>query len=189
MALANVAPRLCQHAARAPFADISGLRYKVDFAASNLDFSGLELRVLSHTAEGEFNPQAMRTGRFSGNAPSESAKPRAGVYGEHEDPELASIFANFARLQKEVLAKRATPGERRYSGVRIQADREMRNGVQRQSPGTVGATLWNIFDAIGAGCSLAQARVAAAAAAINPTTANIHYYRWRQFNGHTGPTA
>jgi hypothetical protein len=146
----------------------------------------------------------MLTGDFSGietRVQEATGVTASGVYGEEgaaSDPvgvatslalsstpaDLAAIFANFAAQQKTAIA-----AERSFrAAVVIDAHREVRNGVQKQSAGTIGDTLWHIFDAIGPTCTLSQARIAAAAAAVNRTTANIHYYRWRQFYGHTSPT-
>lgn len=72
------------------------------------------------------------------------------------------------------------------SGIKIQKERETRNGVQRQSPGSIGDNLWLLYDTIGATCTLPQARAIAAVHGYNPTSAAISLYRWRHFNGYTG---
>lgn len=72
------------------------------------------------------------------------------------------------------------------AGLKIQKDRETRNGVTRFSDGSVGARLWLLFDSVGKDCTVAQARAMAEVHGINSTSAQISLYRWRKFNGYTG---
>lgn len=69
------------------------------------------------------------------------------------------------------------------TGLRIQKDRPMHNGVQRQSAGSVGDQLWALYDKAGPEVTLPQAKALAAAAGLSQTSAAIALYNWRRFNG------
>lgn len=70
------------------------------------------------------------------------------------------------------------------SGLKIEKDRPMQNGVQRQSKGSVGDKLWALYDSIGPTCTLLQAKAMAEAHGLSTTSAAIALYRWRKFNGY-----
>lgn len=72
------------------------------------------------------------------------------------------------------------------TGMKIQKDRETRNGVQLKSEGSVGAKLFALYDAVGPDCTLAQARAVAEVHGLSPTSAAIGLYMWRKFHGYSG---
>lgn len=73
------------------------------------------------------------------------------------------------------------------TGLKIEKNREMRNGVTRYSKGSVGAKLWDLFDTVGPTLTLPQARELAAKHGLNTTSAGIGLYSWRRFHGYGRP--
>lgn len=105
---------------------------------------------------------------------------------EDDGPIVADPFGAFAVSQLAGDGShKVTPAARPASstGLRIQKDRPEQNGVRRQSSGSVGDRLWAIYDAAGADITLEQAKAAAIAAGLSPTSAAIALYNWRKFNG------
>ena len=65
----------------------------------------------------------------------------------------------------------------------------VQNGVQRPRAGGKCAAVWEITEALATGGvlpTIAEVKVAAQAAGLNPTNVSIEYYRCRQFNGVRG---
>lgn len=114
--------------------------------------------------------------------PAEAPAPAAAAFGAFAVAQLTAA----APAPTEEAAKPRRDGATSTTGLKIERDREIRNGVQRQSKGSIGDTLWCMYDAIGPQCTLAQARAAAEAAGFNKTSGAISLYRWRRFNGYTG---
>lgn len=78
----------------------------------------------------------------------------------------------------------ARAGATSTTGLKIEKDREERNGVVRQSKGSVGDQLWALYDSIGKDCTLLQAKAMAEAHGLSVTSAAIALYRWRKFHGY-----
>lgn len=106
----------------------------------------------------------------------------------------ASAFGAFAlsqltaEPQPDPVADPAAPkasreGATSTTGLKIEKDRPFVNGVQRQSKGSVGDRLWALYDSIGEGCTLLQAKAMAEAHGLSTTSAAIALYRWRKYNG------
>ena len=78
------------------------------------------------------------------------------------------------------------------SGYKIEKDRPEQNGIKRPSEGTVCRDIWDTLDRMSAdlpGTEVVRVKEWKAEAmqkGIDPTTATIQYYRWRQFNGVAG---
>lgn len=76
-------------------------------------------------------------------------------------------------------------------GYTIDKDRPTAHGKTRPSANTTGGKAWAAFEALqkshkGELPTLAQAKEAGAALALNPTSVVIAYYRWRKFLGIRG---
>jgi hypothetical protein len=72
-----------------------------------------------------------------------------------------------------------------HKGYTIDKQRETRNGITRQSEGTVGGRIWAEFDA---NPSITSKDLAAIAAKldVNATSVSCAFYHWRKFNGVSG---
>ncbi len=71
------------------------------------------------------------------------------------------------------------------NGLRIEKDREERNGVTRPSAGGKCRGVWDMLDAIGTDATAKQAREAADGK-FDKTTTMVQFYKWRKFNGIQG---
>lgn len=86
----------------------------------------------------------------------------------------------------EAPKKSAPTGE----GLKIQKDREERNGLKRPSAGGICAQLWDLFDAMYAEKGMVPtpkpAKERSAELNLDPTTTQVQLYRWREFMGFKG---
>ncbi|QMV29717.1 hypothetical protein [Vibrio phage vB_VnaS-AQKL99] len=75
-------------------------------------------------------------------------------------------------------------------GIKIQKDREERNGVKRPSAGGKCAQLWHLFDAMygekGIVPTPKPAKARSAELGLDPVTTQVQLYRWREFMGFKG---
>lgn len=75
-------------------------------------------------------------------------------------------------------------------GIKIQKDREERNGVKRPSNGGKCAQLWDLFDAMYAEKGMVPtpkpAKQRSAELSLDPVTTQVQLYRWREFMGFKG---
>ena len=87
-------------------------------------------------------------------------------------------------------AKSKTSGQATGTGLKIQKDREERNGVKRPSEGGKCAILWNLFDTMygekGMVPTPKPAKERSAEIGMDPTTTQVQLYRWREFMGFKG---
>lgn len=121
-------------------------------------------------------------------APTEAPAP---VEVEEVPGPGASAFGAFAVSQLTAepqpapadAPKATREGATSTTGLKIEKDRPVVNGVQRQSKGSVGDRLWALYDSIGEGCTLLQAKAMAEAHGLSTTSAAIALYRWRKYNG------
>lgn len=72
------------------------------------------------------------------------------------------------------------------NGLKIEKDREQRNGVTRPSIGGKCRGVWDMLDAIGTNATAKEARTKAAELGYDKTTTMVQFYRWRKFNGIEG---
>lgn len=75
-------------------------------------------------------------------------------------------------------------------GLKIQKNREEKNGVKRPSEGGKCATLWSLFDTMYAEKGMVPtpkpAKDRSALQGMDPTTTQVQLYRWREFMGFKG---
>jgi hypothetical protein len=71
------------------------------------------------------------------------------------------------------------------AGLKIEKDREERNGVKRPSEGGLCRAIWDWLDTQ-PGASAKDVKAKAAEMGWNPNNASIEYYQWRKFNGVRG---
>jgi len=76
------------------------------------------------------------------------------------------------------------------NGLKIQKNREERNGVKRPSNGGKCAQLWDLFDAMYAEKGIVPtpkpAKQRSAELGLDPVTTQVQLYRWREFMGFKG---
>jgi hypothetical protein len=82
--------------------------------------------------------------------------------------------------------KRARAPSGSSNGLKIEANRETRNGVTRPSIGGKCRGVWDMLDEIGLGATAKDARARAAELGFDKTTCMVQFYRWRKFNGIEG---
>lgn len=71
------------------------------------------------------------------------------------------------------------------NGLKIEQNRETRNGVTRPSIGGKCRGIWDMLDAMGTAATAKEAREAGAGK-FDKTTIMVQFYRWRKFNGIEG---
>ena len=72
------------------------------------------------------------------------------------------------------------------NGLKIEQDRESRNGVTRPSIGGKCRAVWDGLDTEGTDTTAKRARELADANGWDRTTTMVQFYKWRKFNGITG---
>lgn len=72
------------------------------------------------------------------------------------------------------------------NGLKIEKDREQRNGVTRPSAGGKCRGIWDMLDGIGTGATAKEARETGLPKGFDKTTIMVQFYRWRKFNGIEG---
>lgn len=72
------------------------------------------------------------------------------------------------------------------NGLKIEKDRETRNGVTRPSAGGKCRGVWDMLDTIGTSATAKEARTKAVELGFDKTTTMVQFYRWRKFNGIEG---
>lgn len=83
----------------------------------------------------------------------------------------------------------APAGKGKTAGMKIEKDREEKNGIKRPSAGGMCRAVWDALDAIKAGGTDPTAKQVtdlAVAKGWNKNNASIEFYQWRKFNGITG---
>lgn len=75
------------------------------------------------------------------------------------------------------------------NGLKIEQNRETRNGVTRPSIGGKCRRVWDMLDEIGLDATAKQARARATELGLDKTTCMVQFYRWRKFNGIEGRQA
>ena len=93
---------------------------------------------------------------------------------------------------KEAIAEKDTPAQRAVSaltpksGLKIEKDREERNGVKRPSVGGTCRAVWDALDRIGKTATAKDVKALAEKQGWNANNTSIEFYQWRKFNGITG---
>ncbi len=72
------------------------------------------------------------------------------------------------------------------NGLKIEKDREARNGVSRPSAGGKCRGIWDELDAMGVDVAAKDARAKLVPQGYDKTTVMVQFYRWRKFNGIEG---
>lgn len=75
------------------------------------------------------------------------------------------------------------------NGLKIEANRETRNGQTRPSIGGKCRGIWDALDEMGTAATAKQARDALLPRGFDKTTVMVQFYRWRKFNGVEGRQA
>ena len=82
--------------------------------------------------------------------------------------------------------------EPKVAGLKIEKDREERNGIKRPSVGGKCRAVWDAMDELrdanGTPPTAKQVKEMATERGWNPNNASIEFYQWRKFNGITGRT-
>jgi hypothetical protein len=94
--------------------------------------------------------------------------------------EAAAQHRELPAEQRKFTTPRAT-----RAGLKIESNREERNGVKRPSIGGVCRAVWDFCDSLGTPTAK-QIREAAPSKGWNPNNAMIEFYQWRKFNGISG---
>jgi hypothetical protein len=109
------------------------------------------------------------------------------LYAEHMQPTEAQVEAALVD-QGDAPAPKAATG----TGLKIEKDREERNGVKRPSAGGKCRAIWDALDAVVASTgnqpTSQLVKGLAAEQGWNPSNASIEFYQWRKFNGIKGRT-
>lgn len=85
--------------------------------------------------------------------------------------------------------KRARAPSGSSNGLKIEANREERNGVKRPSLGGKCRGIWDVLDDMGTAATAKQARERLVPAGFDKTTVMVQFYRWRKFMGIEGRQA
>ncbi|USL90009.1 hypothetical protein [Vibrio phage vB_VpaS_CHI] len=102
------------------------------------------------------------------------------------------VVENKLEIKRVKVARRAVKVEApaKAEGIKIQKDREERNGVKRPSNGGKCAQLWDLFDAMYAEKGIVPtpkpAKARSAEFDLDPVTTQVQLYRWREFMGFKG---
>jgi hypothetical protein len=102
-----------------------------------------------------------------------------------EAPTVVLSEADKGQIAAEAAARK--PAGR--AGVKIEKDREERNGIKRPSLGGVCRAVWDFCDAHREVVDAKLIRTEAAHSGWNPNNAMIEFYQWRKFNGISGRKA
>lgn len=70
------------------------------------------------------------------------------------------------------------------AGLKIEKNREERNGIKRPSAGGKCRVIWDTLDAMGANTTAKEVKAVAEQRGWNPNNASIEFYQWRKFNGY-----
>ena len=104
----------------------------------------------------------------------------------------ASVTDEVKTAEAEVtgaVKRTRTAAKRTSSGLKIEKDREERNGIKRPSVGGTCRAVWDALDAAvaeGKTPSAKDVKAMAEAKGWNPNNASIEFYQWRKFHGITG---
>lgn len=125
--------------------------------------------------------------------PAENQLPEEEPEQEAPSP-TPSAFENFVMSQLTAESNKPAPEPKREpastSGLKIEKDRPMQNGVKRPSAGGMCRAVWDMLDEhrtkTGTVMTAAQVKAAAETKGWNANNASIEFYQWRKFNGIKG---
>lgn len=162
---------------------------------SKLNNDGMRAALVAHyTVEAEVEVEVAAPASVNpfanmfAPAPAVAATGTKYVDGKKVDP--AAPVAKEDRKPRARVEKAPAPVVPRPSlkGLKVQKEREVRNGVKRHSVGTVCDNIWLAFDA---NPTIKAGELAALADANgwNRTNVACEFYAWRKFNGISGRAA
>lgn len=110
---------------------------------------------------------------------------------EQKPNPLATMVQQMMGANEKKEEERTAPAaaKRTSSGLKIEKDREEKNGVKRPSVGGMCRAVWDALDAAvaeGKTPSAKDVKALAEANGWNVNNASIEFYQWRKFNGIRG---
>lgn len=170
---------------------------QADEPADAMSEDAAELEITPKRVEPEETPMDNESDASNGAL---AAAIEAGIESGETEPEETPIvqdaFGAFASAQLGAQQPAADP-VRTQAVIRVEKNREERNGVKRPSHGTACANVWDLAFTLSDMsestqgqheriATLSQVVKAAEAAGVNKFTARTQYARWRVFHGLTG---
>lgn len=153
---------------------------------------------------GKMNNDGMRAAleaHYAEAKGAEEAAPEAVVTEEVQEEAPVSAPSGLAAMVQQMIGanekkeeERSAPtaAKRTSSGLKIEKDREERNGIKRPSVGGTCRAVWDALDAAvaeGKTPSAKDVKAMAEANGWNLNNASIEFYQWRKFNGIRGRQA
>jgi hypothetical protein len=150
---------------------------------------------------GKMNNDGMRAAlktHYADAKGTEEAAPEAVVTEEVQEEAPVSAPSGLVTMVQQIIGanqkkeeERSAPAaaKRTSSGLKIEKDREERNGVKRPSAGGACRAVWDALDAVvaeGKTPTAKDVKALAEANGWNPNNASIEFYQWRKFNGIRG---
>lgn len=129
---------------------------------------------------------------------AEEAAPEAVVTEEVQEEAPVSAPSGLASMVQQMMGanekkaeREAAPAaaKRTSSGLKIEKEREERNGIKKPSVGGQCRAVWDALDdmvAAGTQPTAKQVKELAEERGWNPNNASIEFYQWRKFNGIRG---
>lgn len=137
---------------------------------------------------GKMNNDGMRAALVAHYAPQEEVRAEAEQQVEQVAP--AIVGRNNGNVDPRHLDKCPECGsEELYAGIKIEKDREERNGVKRPSIGGACRMVWDYLDSVvaaGDTPTIKQVKATAEEYCWNVNNSSIEFYQWRKFNGIRG---
>lgn len=123
-------------------------------------------------------------------APAPAVQQTGTMYVDGKKVDPAAPATKEERKPRARIEKAPAPVVPRPSlkGMKVQKEREVRNGVKRRSEGTVCDNIWLAFDANPA-IKAGELQALADANGWNRTNVACEFYAWRKFNGISGRAA
>lgn len=123
-------------------------------------------------------------------APAPAVQQTGTMYVDGKKVDPAAPATKEERKPRARIEKAPAPVVPRPSlkGMKVQKEREVRNGVKRHSEGTVCDNIWLAFDANPA-IKAGELQALADANGWNRTNVACEFYAWRKFNGISGRAA
>lgn len=123
-------------------------------------------------------------------APAPAVQQTGAMYVDGKKVDPAAPATKEERKPRARIEKAPAPVVPRPSlkGMKVQKEREVRNGVKRHSEGTVCDNIWLAFDANPA-IKAGELQALADANGWNRTNVACEFYAWRKFNGISGRAA
>lgn len=167
---------------------------------SKLNNDGMREALVAHYAttstateaevEATASPSAAPNVFASMFAPAPAVQQTGTMYVDGKKVDPAAPATKEERKPRARIEKAPAPVVPRPSlkGMKVQKEREVRNGVKRHSEGTVCDNIWLAFDANPA-IKAGELQALADANGWNRTNVACEFYAWRKFNGISGRAA